>query len=114
LTNAQQNLVINPGFEEYENCPTGADFFSGYLLDWTFYFGSPEYLNECGYTDLGAFPRIGNGFTAAYLYNIVTNTFSAHDYLHGQLSEPLEKDSFITLNFISCLILIEASSINMK
>lgn len=99
LTNAQQNLVINPGFEEYENCPTGADFFSGYLLDWTFYFGSPEYLNECGYTDLGAFPRTGNGFTAAYLYKIVTNNFSAHDYLHGQLSEPLEKDSFYYAEF---------------
>jgi len=98
--NAQQNLVINPGFEDYENCPTEPGLFSGYLLDWTFYFGSPEYLNECGYTDIiTTFPRTGDGFTAIYLYNIVTNTFSAHGYLHGQLSEPLEKDSFYYAEF---------------
>ncbi|OFX33454.1 MAG: hypothetical protein A2X08_00080 [Bacteroidetes bacterium GWA2_32_17] len=41
-----QNLVPNPGFEQYTICPVGFSEISSYLL-WDSYSESPDYFNTC-------------------------------------------------------------------
>ena len=45
-----QNLVKNPSFEIYSQCPQDAGFFNGYLDDWFAFTGNntSSYFNECG------------------------------------------------------------------
>lgn len=45
----QVNLVPNPSFEEYTNCPTGIGQ-TAYIVDWSTFRGSPDYFNSCAPT----------------------------------------------------------------
>ncbi len=108
---AQVNLVKNPSFEQYSDCPDQCDeikFATGWMsLDsvWTppaykYYQGVPEFLTVCG-TACGAipsngfcynYPHTGNGMAEAYMY--AAPTFSndsgyTRDYLQGHLTNTL-------------------------
>lgn len=48
LSFGQQNLVPNPGFELYTNCPTGNSQVTGYCNSWIQYTGgTSDYYNSC-------------------------------------------------------------------
>lgn len=102
LCPAQVNLVLNPSFEDYIECPQFAGEFAGYVTDWTTYFATPDYLN-CGFVRTPNYdyelPRTGTGFVGAYHYSSVTNNYFLREYLHGTLSRPLEKDSIYYVEF---------------
>lgn len=44
---AQINLVPNPSFEEYTDCPTGVPDLEGKCNNWTPFRGTPDYFNNC-------------------------------------------------------------------
>ncbi len=52
-TKGQENLVINPSFEEYLHCPTGAGEFTYSVANWYSADGSVDYYNECGLNGSG-------------------------------------------------------------
>lgn len=99
---AQVNLVQNPSFEQYSQCPSlydqinYANYWSG--ADSTNVNGcTPEYLNMCatsGYVSVPSngnyyqYPRTGNGMGLILTYFDVTITYN-RDYLLGRLSNNL-------------------------
>jgi len=44
---AQINLVPNPSFEEYLECPNEVGEFDGFLRQWQVYRNTPDYFNRC-------------------------------------------------------------------
>lgn len=97
---AQENLVLNPSFEDYEECPDEEGEFANTVSVWTTYFANPEYMN-CDFQRLqDEFPRTGTGYAGAYLiFEIAPSNYYFREYLHGQLIEPLEKDSIYYAEF---------------
>ncbi|MCH2082182.1 MAG: hypothetical protein MK226_07300, partial [Saprospiraceae bacterium] len=97
---AQENLVLNPSFEDYEDCPDEAGEFATTVSIWTTYFANPEYMN-CDYEGfLGIGPKTGDGYAGAFLlWELVPSNYYFREYLHGQLSKPLEKDSIYYAEF---------------
>ena len=64
---AQENLVLNPSFEDYEECPDEPGEFATTVSIWTTYFANPEYMN-CNYQRFaGEFSRTGDGYAGAFL-----------------------------------------------
>ena len=89
-----QNLIKNPSFEEYSECPNATEQFTGYVNDWTSFFGTPDYKNLCGYAPdaefVGIYPRSGNGYVSTITYNF-NGPETAREYIHGELVVPLEE-----------------------
>lgn len=48
-----QNLVPNPSFEEYLECPQGTADFQTQVVDWYSWQETPDYFNACNNTELG-------------------------------------------------------------
>lgn len=103
-----QNLVPNPGFEDYDNCPGGHSEapheFS--VHHWqSANMGTPDYFNTCsvGEADVphnwagvsNAFE--GNGYAGIFAWMAIDLPY--REYLTCQLTEPLLKDSLYTLRF---------------
>lgn len=93
-----QNLVPNPGFEEYNACPTqdGSVFNAKY---WNSYGNSPDYFNSCSLIpDLSTpanaagyqTPKSGQAYVggAFFANNDTTNTI-VREFIGVQLSSPL-------------------------
>ncbi len=97
-----QNLVKNPGFEEFIECPDNEGQFSGYVKDWTTYFSSPDYFNTCDYYPLTPVsnipPKSGEGTVGVQFYQ-ATSVNPYREYLHGELINPLKKDTSYYLEF---------------
>jgi len=108
---AQINLVLNPSFEQYNNCPQDLGEVR-YATWWncpdTSYYPNdtlpitcvPDYINECSsfsYSSAPAnelfyhFPRTGNGMMEAMLYTDSTDSIyrGAYNYLQGTLKSTL-------------------------
>lgn len=107
-----QNLVLNPSFEEYENCE---NWFGGTLfaLDWDID-GTPDYFNSCtnalfemntegactiplnfsGYQ----YPREGNAYVGIDVFESNPNSLWS-EYIIANFSSVLEKDSLYMINF---------------
>src|SRR5438045_1941266 len=77
-----QNLVTNPGFENYVNCPT-TDGQINMSMDWSDPTGTgPDYFNSCatyasGYSvpsnDLGNMdPHTGNAYAGVFTYFVLS------------------------------------------
>src|SRR6188768_2496915 len=67
-----QNLVPNPGFDNYSQCPFGTDQ-SHFCNSWGSYGNSPDYWSTCGPTlpDPGSgyqYPHSSNALMALVLY----------------------------------------------
>jgi gliding motility-associated-like protein len=84
---AQVNLVPNPGFDEFDNCPVTGGNLMGYVKDWYTAKPTPDYYNQCATGDVGApnnfygfqFPKSGVAYMGA-------GTYSANNHI----SVPLE------------------------
>ena len=90
-----QNLIPNPGFEEYHSCPTGlrqlnaAKYWSGANA------GSPELFHTCGFTaDVKA--HNGEGLAGVIFLSESSNNV---EYLQVELLEELEPGEEYTLSF---------------
>ncbi len=98
-----QNLVPNPSFENYNACPTMANFTSmdtfpvaPTVKDWFWGWGSNDYYNSCAPTNAShAVPnnffgrqqsRTGNGYVGGYQIGTAT---SYREFLLSHLSAPL-------------------------
>lgn len=108
---AQENLVPNPSFEEYSQCPDGWNMGSDFYVDsWQSINGTPDYFNACFIenSDGGGTPcniagcqyvNDGNGYigVVTYLSNAI---FSVREYVRAELNAPLEvgKQYFISMN----------------
>ena len=102
-TMAAQNLVLNPSFEELENCPKRLGNFNADVKYWsTPTEGSTDYFNACS-TAMGT-PKnfngtqpadFGKGYAGLYLYA----PDDYREYLQAELSEPLIKGEKYQVSF---------------
>lgn len=113
--NAQENLVPNGSFEEYNNCP---DYANGYYItaakEWFMpTLGSSDYINSCS-TETGSWgellfsvpqndhgyqnARTGSAYGGYYAgFNPTNNNY--YEYLSVKLTKELEKDRFYHLTY---------------
>lgn len=94
-----QNLVPNPSFEEYYNCPTGLNQLHE-VKDWTnpvAFPSSPDYFNRCNIGGHSGVPvnyfdtleaNNGNAYAGIGLY--VISPSNGREYIQTPLSSPLE------------------------
>lgn len=90
-----QNLILNPGFEDYSACPSDQDQIDR-LNDWNHYFSTPDYLNVCGYhhSDISYYDQ-GAIYLAIYtgLPYASPERGAQREYAEGKLAHSLRKDS---------------------
>lgn len=112
-TFGQANLVPNPSFETYTNCPD----FSGqldYVTDWNnvnlvygnFNYGTPDYYNTCSTNSLATLPNNsfatlnpfdGDGVVGLVIYNYDVPDY--REYIATQLTQPLNQENSYTIKF---------------
>lgn len=117
---AQQNLVPNPSFEDYIDCPTdvsGMPYSNDYttfetVLDWAnpVRYTSPDYYNRCaapnsrinipynitGYQE----PRTGDAYTGIVAYNKTTSpTMERSEYIYCKLASKLSAGVTYNVSF---------------
>ena len=91
-----QNLIPNPGFEEYKNCPTGLRQLNEAKHWRAANAGTPELFHNCGFTS--SFPPYeGEGMAGVILFADYSNSV---EYLQVQLKEPLIKDASYRLSYM--------------
>ena len=94
-----QNLVPNPSFEEYSECPFGVSELQNQVVDWYSWSDSPDFYHECSNDLVGSvgvpsnaagyqYPLTGSGY-AGYI-GYVWFVPNGREYLAVQLTEPLE------------------------
>lgn len=105
---AQENLVKNPGFEEYIDCPlnhTPENTTNTLIPGWTFpNKTASDYFNSCSKQGAGvpsnfaghAKAKEGNGYAGAILSG---STFTHREYIQGQLKEPMKKGKRYCVSF---------------
>jgi len=93
-----QNLVPNPSFEEYLNCPSSTAELHTQVLNWSSIGGSPDYFHICNNEGLGTAgvpinawgnqsPITGEGYTAVISYAHFSE--NNREYMACALNEPL-------------------------
>lgn len=109
---AAQNLVPNPGFEDYNGCPMAGNTMSTSdiifpLVDQWFKptQGSTDYFNTCGDALFGI-PENENGYEPSHngngycgLIALTHNYNNYREYLEVKLSQPLQKDHLYCVQF---------------
>ncbi len=91
-----QNLVPNPSFEDYTNCPTATDQL-GLAVGWTSYRASPDYFNTCANLPVGIplnawgeqSPYHGNAYAFLGTYDGMSS-ISNREYIGCKLLQPLD------------------------
>lgn len=87
-----QNLIRNPSFEAYSECPSATEQFVGYVDNWYSYIATPDYNNLCGYAPYANqenfFPRTGQGNSGLLYYNF-NGPNVAREYMQGEIITPL-------------------------
>ena len=102
-----QNLVKNPSFETFNNCPNKLGNVTSDVLNWSRATeGTSDYFNECSFkmgvpnnfngTQSAAF---GKGYAGMYL--LAPNDY--REYLQGELNQTLEKDKRYGVTFYMSL-----------
>ncbi|MBT8195860.1 MAG: OmpA family protein [Bacteroidia bacterium] len=103
-----QNLVPNPGFEEFYNCPDKLSQFHNVINWYTPTIGNPDYYNNCKERKADPFgvpyniygvqqPKDGNGYCGLVLHNVVNNRLV--EYVQIKLDKPLKANSHYQLSF---------------
>jgi len=109
-SNAQEspNLVKNPSFEQYEECPdkhTEEDLSSAFIPGWTRPSGTaPDYFNRCAPSTVSvprnfageSEPHSGNAYIGAILSGSETQY---REYVQGELSEPMQSGKQYCITF---------------
>lgn len=110
-----QNLVPNPSFEEFEECPDDVTLFSKYELIPQWYMpnrGTSDYFNSCTIRQVNVpnnvmgsmFALDGEAYAGIILTdNIVSDSSKKsknyREYLQTKLTEPLKKDKLYCVKF---------------
>ena len=95
-----QNLVPNPSFEEYTQCPTGYGPYEGMdrALDWHTTLGGPELFNICDQGDTAGVPMncfgyqvpaSGVGYMGMWAFGNCECPSGLHEIVGARLVEPL-------------------------
>ncbi len=97
-----QNLVSNPSFEIYKDCPKGISFFHRNVIDWRIpNNGTTDYFNDCSISEgfSNSFgsqkPKSGLGYAGFYAY--VKKNY--REYISGRIIERLEKGKAYKISF---------------
>ncbi|MBV6461600.1 MAG: hypothetical protein HJHJAOHD_01730 [Flavobacteriales bacterium] len=103
-TNAQQNLVPNPSFEDTVSCPIGPGEINK-SIGWLSFNGTPDYMHGCNGFSMGVpsnwggyqQPYSGNAYAAILTY---TSSFvNGREHIGCQLSSPLNIGTKYFLSF---------------
>jgi OOP family OmpA-OmpF porin len=103
-----QNLVPNPGFEEFSKCPItfSTDPKDFGPKDWNSASGgTPDYFNKCAVGDMDvprnwagvSFAHSGVGYAGIYAWNNGKHTY--REYVQCKLKEPLKAGSHYNVGF---------------
>jgi len=92
-----QNLVINPGFEDSLQCPSGSGAFVNYVATWTKpSYGSADYFYMgCPVAPTDELPHTGNACAGIIVYDPA----NIREYMTGHLSAPLIAGTLYTVSF---------------
>jgi len=103
-TGISQNLVLNPGLENYISCPGFGQFGPAWVTDWHKpSVGSSDYYHyNCPAVipPVGSAPRTGNGEGGLILYNFGTEY---REYVTATLSQPLVAGNSYYIEFYLAL-----------
>lgn len=106
-----QNLVKNPSFENYIQCPNGASLFNGYAQSWfCFTPGDASLFNSCASIP-NSVPQNIYGFQTAMTGNgyacIMVKSFdydpNKRMYIEGTFNIPLKQDSVYCISYFVSL-----------
>lgn len=109
-----QNLVENPSLEATQ-CPIFSPNPSDYIAPWTSYFGVTEYYEpSCGNAGTAATTNNsqafdGRGFVGINVYGQTGGVFN-RNYIHGELTEPLEAGKYYRATFYVKPVFLNAPS----
>ncbi|HEY9083548.1 MAG TPA: gliding motility-associated C-terminal domain-containing protein [Vicingaceae bacterium] len=112
---AQENLVPNGSFEEYNNCPSGGGI--SWVKNWySPTLGSPDYYNVCATNSQLGVPQNGRGYQMpktgdAYAGFYVRANSNNREYLQVELAQPLKEGKKYTVHFYLSLSDIDEISI---
>jgi len=97
-----QNLVLNPSFEDFYDCPRGISFFHKNVKNWTIpNNGTTDYFNSCsekmGFNNFVGKQkaRTGNGYAGIYTYF----KKDYREYIQGKLISTLKKGEKYKVQF---------------
>lgn len=103
-----ENMVLNPSFEEYEDCPQSYTFMDKthrLIPHWTYpSFTTPDYFNKCSSGEVKvpsnfaghSQPKSGDG----YMGSILSGTDrDFREYFQGTLKEPMEEGQRYCVSF---------------
>lgn len=99
LTSLAQNLVPNPSFEEYLECPQGTAGLHEQVIDWYSWQETPDFFHTCNNEGLGTagvpenawgtqWPITGDAYAGIFTYVIYAP--NGREYIAAMLNEPLQ------------------------
>lgn len=99
---SSQNLVLNPSFEDYYDCPKDISFFHTNVKHWTIpNNGTTDYFNSCsekvGFMNFSGYqkPRTGKGYAGIYAFY----KKNYREYIQGTLKESLKRGKKYRVTF---------------
>jgi len=110
-----QNLVLNPSFEDFYDCPKDISFFHTNVKYWTIpNNGTTDYFNSCsekmGFKNFSGYqkPRTGKGYAGIYTYY----KKNYREYVQGTLKQNLKRGETYRVTFY--LSMADSSSYAIK
>jgi outer membrane protein OmpA-like peptidoglycan-associated protein len=103
-----ENMVLNPGFEDFETCPQSYTFMDQshrLIPHWTYpTFTTPDYFNKCSSGEVKvpdnfagySLPKTGNGYMGAILSG---SDRDFREYFQGTLKEPMKAGQVYCVSF---------------
>lgn len=104
---AQVNLVPNPSFEDYSDCPQFYPDLEGKCNSWTSFRGTPDYINNCstvcGFSNNYGYQVARTGQAYAGLASFQVTTLNGREHVGVELLSPLEIGTIYYVSFyVSC------------
>jgi hypothetical protein len=111
FTKAQYNLVPNPSFESYSNCPTTNNQLN-YATGWINpTISTPDYFNSCSSTfgvpsycncsSVFQYPKTGNAYCGIWCKN---STVNSREYLQMQMNTTLQSGKCYVVSFYANIV----------